>query len=93
MIALLLLFRYPVRSASALLGGALPLRYCTGKFAGKIPAWRLPVVGHVASLVTDGGDEGGDLQVHTGGLGVGWVSGPGGSGKRVRLTRKLQHTS
>ena len=42
----LVLFRYPPRSAAALLGGTLPLRYCAGKFAGKILTWRLPVVGH-----------------------------------------------
>ena len=30
---LLLLFRYPPRSAAALLEGTLPLRYCAGRFA------------------------------------------------------------
>ena len=47
---LLVLFRYPPRSAAALLGGTL--RDCTVKFAGKVPTWRLPVDGHVLGLVT-----------------------------------------
>ena len=46
---LLVLFRYPPRSAAALLDGTLPLRYCTGKFPSKVPTWRLPVDGHVCS--------------------------------------------
>ena len=37
---LLLLLRYPSRSAAALLEGALPLRYCAGGFASRIPTWR-----------------------------------------------------
>ena len=37
--------RYP-RSAPALLGGALPVR-----FASKVPTWRLPTDGEVANLV------------------------------------------
>ena len=52
---LLLLFRYPPRSATALLEGALPLRNCAGRFAGRISTWRLPVGGHVAGLVTEWG--------------------------------------
>ena len=54
---LLVLFRYPPRSAAALLGGTLPLRYCAGRFASRIPTWRLPVDGHVIGLVSD--DSGG----------------------------------
>ena len=42
---LLLLYRYPLRSAPALLGGALPRRYCAASFASKIPTWRLPTEG------------------------------------------------
>ena len=34
---LLLLFRYPPRSAAALLEGTLPLRYCAGRFASRVP--------------------------------------------------------
>ena len=49
---LLGLFGYPSESARALLAGTLPLRHCTARFAGRIPAWRLPVSGHVACLVT-----------------------------------------
>ena len=44
----------PSSSAAALLEGTLPLRYCAGRFAGRIPTWRLPVDGHVADLVTEG---------------------------------------
>ena len=49
---LLGLFGYPSGSARALLAGTLPLRYCTTRFASRIPTWRLPVSGHVAWLVT-----------------------------------------
>ena len=42
---LLLLCRYPRRSAPALLGGAVPLRYCASRFASKVPTWRLPTEG------------------------------------------------
>ena len=49
---LLVLFRHPLRSAAALSGGTLPLRYCTGKFASKVPTWLLPVDGHVLGSVT-----------------------------------------
>ena len=48
---LLGLFRYPPKSARALLTGTLPLRYCAARFACKTPTWRLPVSGHVARLV------------------------------------------
>ena len=76
----------------------LPLRYCAGRFAGRIPTWRLPVGWHVIGLVTH--ESGGDAVVLDGhcapvpvpGLrgdaGVDWVSGPGGGVKRVRLNRK-----
>ena len=40
---LLRLFGYPSGSAGALLDGTLPLRYCTTRFASRIPTWRLPV--------------------------------------------------
>ena len=42
------------RSAAALLAGVLPLRYCSARFACKLPTWRLPDRGHVCELVTDG---------------------------------------
>ena len=68
---LLLLFRYPDRSAPALLDGALPLGYCATRFASKIPTWRLPTEGSVANPVTDGGDEVGIVQVESGGDSLG----------------------
>ena len=53
----LLLLRYPPGSAPALLSGILPLKYFAARFASKVPAWRLPLRGSVANLVTDGGEE------------------------------------
>ena len=49
---LLQLFQYPPRSSGALLAGTLPLRYCSARFACRVPFWTLPVPGHVAGLVT-----------------------------------------
>ena len=45
------LFGYPPRSGGALLRGTLPLRYCTSRFAHKVPTWGLPFPGGVALLV------------------------------------------
>ena len=47
---LLVLFGFPSGSAGALLGGELPLRYCSGKFACRVPTWGLPARGHVQGL-------------------------------------------
>ena len=63
---LLLLFQYPPGSASALLEGTLPLRYRAGRFACKVPTWRLPVRGHAADLVTEGREEVGIVRVEPG---------------------------
>ena len=51
---LLVLFGYPDRSAAALLAGTLLLRYCSARFAWKLPTWRLPDGGRVRELVTEG---------------------------------------
>ena len=48
---LLVLFGYPSGSASALLSGELPLRYCSGRFACRVPSWGLPARGHVQSFL------------------------------------------
>ena len=48
---LLFLFGYLPRSGGALLRGTLPLRYCTSRFAHKVPTWGLPFPGGVALLV------------------------------------------
>ena len=48
---LLFLFGYPPGSGSALLRGTLPLRYCTSRFAHKVPTWSLPFPVAFASLV------------------------------------------
>ena len=70
-IVLLGLFGYASGSARALLAWTVPLRYCTTRFASRIPAWRLPVSGHVACLVTadheasgSNGDEVSRREVH-----------------------------
>ena len=91
-------FWYPPRSAAALLEGILLLRYCAGRFASRIPTWRLPVDGHVDGLVAEDGKEIHALRVEhsadaglpgfNGGGSVDWVSGPGGDVKRVQLNRK-----
>ena len=60
---LLLLFRYPPRSAVALLEGTLPLRYCAGRFTGRVPTWRLPADRHVVDLDTEGSEEVGIMRV------------------------------
>ena len=85
---LLILLRFPPRSCHALFAGTLPLRYCTIRFACRIPTWRLSVSGHAASQVTadlgvtnGNGVEVGDEEVH-------WVSGSGPGRKRIRLNRK-----
>ena len=50
---LLVLFGYPSGSAVALLGGVLPLRYCSGRFACRVPTWGLLARGHVQGLVAE----------------------------------------
>ena len=94
---LLLLFKYPPGSATALflLEGTLPLRYCAGRLASRFPTWQLHVDGHLAGLVTEGC---GIMRVEhsapavlpgfDGGCRVDWVGGPGGGVRRVRLNRK-----
>ena len=49
---LLVLFGYPSGSASVLLGGELSLRYCSHRFACRVPTRGLPSHGHVWGLVT-----------------------------------------
>ena len=46
----LVLFGYPCGSAAALLGLVLPLRYCSGRFACRVPTWSLLAHGHVQGL-------------------------------------------
>ena len=50
---LLVLFGYPCDSAATLLGGVLPLRYCSGRFACQVPTWSLPAHGHVQGLIAE----------------------------------------
>ena len=47
------MFGYPSGSAAALLGGKLPLRYCSGSFACRVPTWWLPARGHVHGLISE----------------------------------------
>ena len=78
---LLALFHYPSGSSAALLDGTLPLRYCSVKFAAKVPFWVLPVPGHVSGLLTV------HDQVAAGGVQV-VGHGFGYRKKRFRLIRK-----
>ena len=55
---LLFLFGYPPGSGCALLRGILLLRYCTSRFAHKLPTWSLPDSGGVAMLVRFGHGDG-----------------------------------
>ena len=51
---LLILFRYSAASGADLLAEVLPLRYFSENFARKIPTWRLPENGSVASFLASG---------------------------------------
>ena len=84
---LLLLFQCPPKSSRALVAGTLHLRYCTARFASKVPTWRLPVSGHAAGLVHAGVGAAGDSGTEVGAEEIRWVSGCG-LGKRIRLNRK-----
>ena len=82
-------------------GGELPLRYCSGKFACRVPTWGLPSFGHVQRLIAEfAGEEvlWSSLVVHAQLLGmVGGARVLGGrrilgSVQRVRLHRKNPST-
>ena len=88
---LLVLFGYCAASGADLLAGTLPLRYYSESFARRIPTWRLPEWGNVASFLASGElVRGGSsaLSAALGGAGVCLASGSGGGVKRVRLYRK-----
>ena len=88
---LLVLFGYPAASGADLLTGTLPLRYYSESFACRIPTWRLPESGNVASFLASGDlVRGGPsaLSAALGGGGVCLARGSGGGVKRVRLYRK-----
>ena len=78
---LLILFGYPAASGADLLAFTLPLRYYSESFARKIPTWRLPGNGSVASFLASG-------ELVRGGAGVCLARGSGEGVKRVRLYRK-----
>ena len=88
---LLVLFGYPAASGADLLAGVLPLRYYSESFAHRLPTWRLPESGNVASFLASGGlVQGGPcaLSAALGSAVVCLASGSGGGVKRVRLYRK-----
>ena len=84
---LLKLIRYPATSGAALLDWTLKLKYHTFPFARRKPTWKVSTPGHVADILTIGGDE-------TGLVGGFPQEGRGSAGflnisfKRVRLTKK-----
>ena len=90
---LLQLFQYPPRPSGALLAGTLPLRYCSARFASRIPFWALPVPGHVAGLITAEVQAAQVGEAEFARLGVDFVgiSGPGRT--RIRLNRKNKRIS
>ena len=82
---------YSAASRADLLAGTLPLRYFFESFARKIPTWRLPESGSVASLLASGELVWGGpsaLSAALGGAGVCLARGSGGGVERVRLHRK-----
>ena len=88
---LLVLFGYPAASGADLLARTLPLRYYSESFARRIPTWRLPENGNVASFRASGDlVRGGPsaLSAALGCAGVCLARGSGGGVKRVRLYRK-----
>ena len=93
--ALLVLFGYPSGSASVLLDGELSLRYCSYRFACRVPTWSLPSHGRVQGLLAESA---GFQDVSRGGRvgraplpGGACVSGGGtlGGVRRVRLHKKI----
>ena len=74
---LLQLFRYPRRSAPALLAGTLSLKFCAVRFASKVTTWWWAVSRHAACLVTAESGVAKVVGVEVGDKEVSWVSGSG----------------
>ena len=87
---LLQLFQYPPRSSGALLAGTLPPRYCSARFASRIPFWALLVLGHVAGLIAAEVQAARVDKAEVVRRGLEFVSGSGR--KRFRLNRKNPST-
>ena len=95
---LLLLLRYPPRSAAALLEGTLPLRCCPVRLLVGFPLGAFLLFFTLLTLSLKGVRRVGIMRVEhgapagmpgfDGGDGVDWISGPGGDVERVRLNRK-----
>ena len=90
---LLPLFQNPPRSSGALFAGTLPLRYCSTRFACRVPFCTLPVPGHVARLIAAEGQAAPVGEVEVAGRDIHWICGSGLGRKRIRLNRKTQHNS
>ena len=90
---LLPLFQYPPRSSGALFAGTLPLRYCSTRFACRVPFCTLPVPGHVAGLIAAEVQAAPVGEVEVAGRDIHWICGSGLGRKRIRLNRKTQQTS
>ena len=90
---LLVLFCYSAASGADLLAGTLPLRYFSVSFARKVPTWRLPGRGSIASFLASGKlvrDGPCAMSAALGGAGVCLASGSGGGVRRVRLWKRLR---
>ena len=91
-------FSVPCWVCSCFFWGPLPLRYCAGMFASRIPTWCLPTDGHVSALVAEDGGRVGFVRVEhcsdavrpgfEGGGGVHWVNGPDGGSKKKGPTKQ-----
>ena len=81
---------YPNGSGIALLDGTLKLRYYTFPFAGRRPTWKLPTPGHVADVLTTGGENDGLFGVEPPGGSRGGAGFVRQSFKRVRLAKKTR---
>ena len=87
-----------VHSGAAHLRNTLPLRYCDTMFLNRAPPWKLPLVGGVADMVSEGSEGVGLIDVQPGaavlnvfraaaaGAGGCCVAGAGGFWRGVRKT-------
>ena len=85
---LLNLFKYPSRSALALLNGTLPLRYCAARFASKIPLGDCLLEVMLLTLLLKVVRRWALFRLSLVGVELTGLAGWVGGGRRVRLNRK-----